>query len=109
MHNIPNISEGLWEDIKVILEYITIKNLAVAEELDTVEYKHNAHLYFTALHERGTITLYADYLSFDLLSSVMFLESGQFNCEMAVIMTKITVKTGYSGCIQKRATTKGSM
>lgn len=92
MKTIPNISDGLWEDLKTILEYLVIKNKSLADSLDTLEYQHAATLYFSAIHKKGAITLYAGYYTFDFLAPIMFLEPSQFINDCVMDPIKIPAK-----------------
>lgn len=75
---IPNISDGLWEDLKVVLDYLVIKDKYLADSCETDESKHDALVYFSALHHTGSILLYSDYLTYEIFASTMVTESDEF-------------------------------
>lgn len=75
---IPNISDGLWDDLKEILEYLVIKDKHLADSMETDESKHDALVYFSALRHNGSILLYKDYLTFEIFASTMITESTGF-------------------------------
>lgn len=70
-NTIPNISDGIWDDIKIILEYMVIKNKQLADSYETGEMQRAATVYFAALNHSGSIMLYKDYLTYELFASIM--------------------------------------
>lgn len=79
MHeSMPNISEGLWQDLKTILEYMVVKDKQLADSCETETSKHDALVYFAAVHHRGSILLYKEYMTFELFATAMPTEPVDF-------------------------------
>lgn len=76
--HIENISDGLWEDLKIVLDYIVIKDKALADSFETEETKRNARIYSAAINKNGPIILYQEYYTYDLFASVMIGEDRKF-------------------------------
>lgn len=98
---IANISDGLWEDLKRILEYMVIKNNQLASEYETEETRHNAVVYFSAVHHSGPLLTYKDYLTYPMLASVMLGENPNFINQCLDDPTLVPMK--YRGGIIKLA------
>jgi len=63
--------KSFWENISSITTYMVVKDSYTAEEYDTPRYKHDAELYFRALRNTGTVTLFAEFYTFDMFRYII--------------------------------------
>jgi hypothetical protein len=64
-------SDGIWDDLKIVLDYMTIKDTDKARDNEKPRYEHDAAVYFAAKHNSGAYSLYADFFTPDLFRRIM--------------------------------------